>query len=356
MPYLARSASARSMRRRTFARVRGASTGTTSSTTNQLNPEIGSERDHRAMIAAAQAARARAPGRLRPQPHGDRCRQPVVERRAHARPALGLRALLRHRLAGAHVGARQGRAAGPRRSLRRGRRARRAHRDVRRRRRNVYAALLRARVSAGAAHLRTACLPFAAARGVPDARGRPARSRPTPSPRCAAARATRRAGTRGAIAPRRSQRDVAEPLRRDAGARARARRSGRAGDRDPDRLDALLAAQHYRLVFWRVAADEINYRRFFDINDFAGLRVEDAEVLARTHELLFAMIGDGRIQGVRIDHIDGLANPGGYVNLLVDSRDRARPPALPRGREDPGSTTSACVRPGRSPGRPATIS
>jgi len=87
---------------------------------------------------------------------------------------------------------------------------------------------------------------------------------------------------------------------------------------DPDRLDALLAAQHYRLVFWRAAADEINYRRFFDINDLAGLRVEDAEVLLRTHALLFAMIGDGRIQGVRVDHIDGLANPGGYVNLLVD--------------------------------------
>ncbi len=87
---------------------------------------------------------------------------------------------------------------------------------------------------------------------------------------------------------------------------------------DPERLDALVAAQHYRLVFWRAAADEINYRRFFDINDLAGLRVEDADVLVRTHALLFAMITDGRIQGVRVDHIDGLANPGGYANLLVD--------------------------------------
>jgi (1->4)-alpha-D-glucan 1-alpha-D-glucosylmutase len=88
--------------------------------------------------------------------------------------------------------------------------------------------------------------------------------------------------------------------------------------REPDRLDRLVAAQNYRLAYWRVASDEINYRRFFDINDLAGLRVEDAEVLARTHELVFAMIADGRIGGLRIDHVDGLANPGGYVNLLVD--------------------------------------
>jgi (1->4)-alpha-D-glucan 1-alpha-D-glucosylmutase len=87
---------------------------------------------------------------------------------------------------------------------------------------------------------------------------------------------------------------------------------------DPDRIDALVAAQHYRLAFWRIAAEEINYRRFFDVNDLAGLRVEDAEVLARTHELVFAMIADGRIGGLRIDHIDGLSNPSGYVNLLVD--------------------------------------
>ena len=88
--------------------------------------------------------------------------------------------------------------------------------------------------------------------------------------------------------------------------------------REPDRIDALVAAQHYRIAFWRIASEEINYRRFFDVNDLAGLRVEDAEVLARTHELVFAMIADGRIQGLRIDHIDGLYNPGGYANLLVD--------------------------------------
>ncbi|GAC1536676.1 MAG: malto-oligosyltrehalose synthase [Candidatus Velthaea sp.] len=85
-----------------------------------------------------------------------------------------------------------------------------------------------------------------------------------------------------------------------------------------DALDELLAEQFYRLSFWRVAVDEINYRRFFDINDLAGLRVEDAEVLAQTHRLVFRMIADGQLQGLRIDHIDGLANPGGYANLLQE--------------------------------------
>jgi len=83
-----------------------------------------------------------------------------------------------------------------------------------------------------------------------------------------------------------------------------------------DALDDLLGAQCYRLAFWRVAVDDINYRRFFDINDLAGVRVEDAEVLAQTHRLVFEMIADRRLQGLRIDHIDGLYNPGGYANLL----------------------------------------
>jgi (1->4)-alpha-D-glucan 1-alpha-D-glucosylmutase len=121
-------------------------------------------------------------------------------------------------------------------------------------------------------------------------------------------------------------RDRASALRRDLADRiagdpsfARALADGGTSfAADPDRLDTLIAGQHYRLAYWRVSSDEINYRRFFDINDLAGLRVEDAEVLARTHELVFAMLGDGRIQGLRIDHIDGLSNPGGYAELLVD--------------------------------------
>ena len=85
-----------------------------------------------------------------------------------------------------------------------------------------------------------------------------------------------------------------------------------------DRLDALLQQQRYRLAYWRVSADEINYRRFFDVNDLAGVRVEDAEVLAQTHRYVFELIESGRVQGLRIDHIDGLFNPGGYCTLLQD--------------------------------------
>jgi (1->4)-alpha-D-glucan 1-alpha-D-glucosylmutase len=112
--------------------------------------------------------------------------------------------------------------------------------------------------------------------------------------------------------------EVAERCARDPGLATAIEEGSARLSSDPDRLDALAAAQHYRLAFWRVASDEINYRRFFDINDLAGLRVEDAEVLGQTHQLLFALIADGCVQGVRIDHVDGLANPGGYANLLVD--------------------------------------
>jgi len=85
-----------------------------------------------------------------------------------------------------------------------------------------------------------------------------------------------------------------------------------------DRLDALLQRQHYRLSYWRVSADEINYRRFFDVNDLAGLRVEDAAVLAQTHRFVFDLIASRRIDGLRIDHVDGLFDPGGYCRLLQD--------------------------------------
>ena len=74
--------------------------------------------------------------------------------------------------------------------------------------------------------------------------------------------------------------------------------------------------QPYRLAHWRVAASDINYRRFFDINALAGLRVEEPEVFARAHETVFRLVREGRIDGLRIDHIDGLADPGGYVQAL----------------------------------------
>lgn len=92
---------------------------------------------------------------------------------------------------------------------------------------------------------------------------------------------------------------------------------GRAGE--PASFDAmheLLSAQAYRLAYWRVAAEEINYRRFFDINTLAAIRSEISEVFEASHELIFKMIERGDITGVRIDHIDGLWDPQGYLDRL----------------------------------------
>ncbi len=89
---------------------------------------------------------------------------------------------------------------------------------------------------------------------------------------------------------------------------------GRAGEAASfDALHALLCAQSYRLAFWRVAAEEINYRRFFDITSLAAIRPEMPEVFAATHELVFKMIARGEVNGLRIDHIDGLWNPREYL-------------------------------------------
>jgi (1->4)-alpha-D-glucan 1-alpha-D-glucosylmutase len=81
-------------------------------------------------------------------------------------------------------------------------------------------------------------------------------------------------------------------------------------------LHRLLDQQAYRLAYWRVAADEINYRRFFNINDLAGLRIELPELFAETHRLVFELAERGDIDGLRIDHIDGLFDPGGYAAAL----------------------------------------
>ncbi|GAC1541734.1 MAG: malto-oligosyltrehalose synthase [Herpetosiphon sp.] len=83
-----------------------------------------------------------------------------------------------------------------------------------------------------------------------------------------------------------------------------------------DDLDRLIGAQPYRLAYWRVAAEEINYRRFFDINDLAAIRVEVPEVFEETHRLLFRLIDEGKINGLRIDHPDGLWNPPHYFRKL----------------------------------------
>lgn len=93
--------------------------------------------------------------------------------------------------------------------------------------------------------------------------------------------------------------------------------NGTPGDpRSFDNLHHLLEAQVYRLAHWRVSGEEINYRRFFDVNDLIGLRMENPRVFAATHELLRRLLADGIIQGLRIDHCDGLLNPRQYMIRL----------------------------------------
>ncbi|MCD6075693.1 MAG: hypothetical protein K0Q70_2576, partial [Rhodospirillales bacterium] len=89
-------------------------------------------------------------------------------------------------------------------------------------------------------------------------------------------------------------------------------------ENDRNAFHRLLRLQHYRLVWWRNAASEINYRRFFDINDLVGLRVERPEVFASVHRLMAMLAAKGAVQGLRLDHIDGLRDPNGYCAQLSD--------------------------------------
>ena len=81
-------------------------------------------------------------------------------------------------------------------------------------------------------------------------------------------------------------------------------------------LDALIQKQHWRAAHFRVAADDINYRRFFNINELAGLRMELPELFDHAHGLVFRLLRDGVLDGLRIDHVDGLADPKGYCQRL----------------------------------------
>jgi len=83
-----------------------------------------------------------------------------------------------------------------------------------------------------------------------------------------------------------------------------------------DGLETLLFEQPYRLSYWRVATDEVNYRRFFDINDLVAIRVEEPEVFRATHELALGLMKEGRVSGLRIDHVDGLLEPVRYLEAL----------------------------------------
>jgi malto-oligosyltrehalose synthase len=104
---------------------------------------------------------------------------------------------------------------------------------------------------------------------------------------------------------------------------------------DSEPLDAVLSRQNYRLAFWRVANDEINWRRFFDINELAGLRMEHPACFEDVHALVFRLYAEGAIDGVRVDHIDGLADPACYCRMLrgrLDALTVARPVDAPHDR------------------------
>jgi (1->4)-alpha-D-glucan 1-alpha-D-glucosylmutase len=111
-----------------------------------------------------------------------------------------------------------------------------------------------------------------------------------------------------------------------------------------DLLDDLLDAQPYRPAYWRVAADEINYRRFFDVNTLAAIRVERPEVFKATHALAFRLLAEGKISGLRIDHPDGLWNPPEYFRHLqegyIAAHVRAR---LPDADDDDDDELAAAV-------------
>jgi (1->4)-alpha-D-glucan 1-alpha-D-glucosylmutase len=85
---------------------------------------------------------------------------------------------------------------------------------------------------------------------------------------------------------------------------------------DPDLLDALLERQNYRLAHWRTGGEELDYRRFFDVTSLAGLRMEDERVFADTHALVLGWLRSGVLDGVRVDHPDGLADPQRYIERL----------------------------------------
>ncbi|PHK96508.1 malto-oligosyltrehalose synthase [Pseudoroseomonas rhizosphaerae] len=100
------------------------------------------------------------------------------------------------------------------------------------------------------------------------------------------------------------------------------------------RLHALLERQNYRLAWWRTATDEINWRRFFDVTGLAGLRAEEPAVFDATHALILRLYAEGLIDGVRIDHVDGLADPGGYCRKLrrrMEAIAHRRPAEAPAG-------------------------
>ncbi len=111
--------------------------------------------------------------------------------------------------------------------------------------------------------------------------------------------------------------------------------NGTKGDpRSFDLLDQILNDQAYRLAYWRVAAEEINYRRFFDINELAAIRMENPAVFDETHKLVLQLVKEGAVTGLRIDHVDGLYDPADYLNKLQRWA-REELPVAPEARDRP---------------------
>ncbi len=116
--------------------------------------------------------------------------------------------------------------------------------------------------------------------------------------------------------------ELAAAIRDDPAARAALERSIVALNRDWHALDALIQLQSWRIADFRVAGDDINYRRFFNINDLAGLRMELPAVFRHAHARILPMLEDGTLDGLRIDHIDGLLDPRAYIDSLRASASR----------------------------------
>src|SRR5437773_4391679 len=134
------------------------------------------------------------------------------------------------------------------------------------------------------------------------------------------------------IIKRRLERRCAEaPQVQHAIEKALAQINGEPGDaRSFDALDELLNAQSYRLAYWRVAAEEINYRRFFDVNDLAAIRVELPKVFDAVHRLVLDLVRNRAVTGLRIDHPDGLYLPREYFEKLQQRCAKALAIALPQ--------------------------
>ena len=155
---------------------------------------------------------------------------------------------------------------------------------------------------------------------------------------------TRQAAARGARS-RRNHAGAAKPTATSSAISSSVIRSAEVIDAGghETRLAAVLARQHYRLAWWRTANDAINWRRFFDINELVALRMEHAPAFEDTHALVLRLYAEGLIDGVRVDHVDGLSDPAAYCRTLrqrFDALRTQRPAGAPRcarlsrGRED----------------------